>query len=116
MASTGPSQLNSWSVGRDVKIEINEALRTYLGSDPNGGVRPYDMVERVRERYGANSAEVLALIESALQGLLDIPDAQWRKSIENIVGFLEQRARRSKPEFDNDVCKAIGTYALYLSK
>jgi len=97
-------------------IEINEALRTYLGSDPNGGVRPYDMVERVRDRYGANLVEVVACIESALQGLLDIPEAPWRKSIEDISIFLEQRARRSRPEFDDDVCKAIGSYALYLSK
>ncbi len=46
-------------------IDVNQALRIYLGSDQNGGVEPYGMVARVEARYGSNASTVIAELEGA---------------------------------------------------
>jgi hypothetical protein len=36
-------------------LDLNEAIRCYLGVGPSGGITPYGGPERVRERYGSES-------------------------------------------------------------
>jgi hypothetical protein len=94
-------------------VDINEALRTYLGSDAKGGVTPYGMKERVRERYGASAAEVQAAIDLALDGLLEVPASMRFESLPAIAAFAAEQARRRNPELDAEVCRAIGSYVSY---
>jgi hypothetical protein len=94
-------------------VDINEALRTYLGSDANGGVTPYGMAERVKARYGDLAETVQASINDALDGLLDVPEPQRFEPLETISTFVTKNARTRRPNLDFDVCKAIGNYASY---
>ncbi len=93
--------------------DINEALRTYLGADSKGGVTPYGMAERVRERYGTAATEVQAAIDVALEGLLEVPDSMHVESLQAIGAFATEQARLRRPEFEDDVCRAIGDYVSY---
>jgi|KBSSwiStaDraftv2_1062776.scaffolds.fasta_scaffold634234_2 hypothetical protein len=53
-------------------IDIDEAIRTYLGSDERGGVVPYGQEERVRAKYGPRATTVLEEVLRVIQadGLL----------------------------------------------
>ena len=94
-------------------LDINEALRTYLGADATGAVTPYGMAERVRERYGSRAAEAQAAVNAALEGLLVVPDSMRSESLPSIAAFASKQARLRRPELADDVCRAIGNYASY---
>jgi hypothetical protein len=94
-------------------VDLNEALRTYLGSGSNGGVAPYGMAERIRAKYGGMAEAVQASIDQVLDGLLDVPESQRFESLVTISMFVTERARTLRPDLHIDVCKAIGSYASY---
>jgi hypothetical protein len=111
---SGRDQRSGMTVdSKTTAVSINEGLRTYLGSDPNGGVTPYGMAERLRDKYGDLAVTVQSMIDEALGGLLEVPDSLRFESLEALSAFVSQRARTLRPNFDPDVCKAIGNYVSY---
>jgi hypothetical protein len=94
-------------------IDVNQALRIYLGSDQNGGVEPYGMVARVEARYGSNASTVIAELESVLDGLYQESDVINLPTLADIAIFVEKRVRLRRPDLEDDVCKAIGNYVSY---
>jgi hypothetical protein len=71
------------------------------------------MTERVQERYGTAANEVQAAIDVALQGLLEVPDSMRFESLPAVAAFATEQARLRRPEFEEEVCRAIGNYVSY---
>ncbi len=94
-------------------IDLNEALRVYLGSDSNGGITPYGMAERLAARYRDKAEAIQSSIDQDLDGLLDVPTSKLSEPLENVRAFVETRTRELRPDLADDVCKAIGNYAAY---
>lgn len=95
-------------------LDINQALRVYLGVDPrSGGIQPCGMVERIRSKYGTASPTVLEKIKRLLNGLYDEDEVAGLASLQEIGARVEANARTRWPDLEDDVCKAIGNYVSY---
>jgi hypothetical protein len=95
-------------------IDINEAVRTYLGSGSTGGVLPYGMEERVRAKYGADAAKVMnevELVMGMVDGMLD--DRERCESLQTIGTLVAERVHARRPDLHENVCRAIGNYVSY---
>ena len=95
--------------------EINEAIRTYLGSDAKGGVLPYGMEQRVRAKYGADAPEVLEAVRVVvdMDGLLEDREGFELPSLGAIADVVSERLRVRRPDLSDDVCRAVGNYVCY---
>jgi hypothetical protein len=95
--------------------DINEAIRTYLGSDAKGGVLPYGMEQRVRSKYGEDTVKTLADVRLVIDtyGWLTPHEGFQLASLEEIADVVEQRVRTRRPDLQDDVCRAIGNYVSY---
>jgi hypothetical protein len=95
------------------RLDLNKALRIYLGSDPKGGVRPYGMRERVEAEFGAKSAEVVREIHALLAQITIPPEVAHTGTLQEIGALAEKLARAREPGLDDDACRAIGNYVSY---
>ena len=96
-------------------VDINDAIRTYLGSDARGGVLPYGMEERLQAKYGALASKVLEEVRLVvdMDGLLEHDEGLQSPSLGAIATLVEQRVRARRPDLQDDVCRAIGNYFSY---
>ena len=97
--------------------DLNEALRTYLGSTRDDrGVRPWATEERVREAYGEDADAALAEVHRVLDAIV-VPDRiGQRATLQEIGQFAEKAARALRDNLDDDVCEAIGNYVSFSYK
>ncbi len=110
----GGSRAPVRSFDPDDPSDLNEALRTYLGSTRgNRGVKPWGNEERVRETYGVDAEAALAAVRRIIDAIHIPEEIEQSATLQEIGSSAEMAAHALGADLDEDVCQAIGNYVSY---
>lgn len=94
-------------------LDVNEAMRVYLGSGGTGGVLPYGMQARIEEEYGVDASEVEELVREVLEAVGAVPVERRHEALSEIALLIAEQARATRFGLADDVCRSIGNYVAY---
>ena len=93
--------------------ELEHALLVYLGADPNGGVYPVGMEDRVRDQYGPLADLILKDIRKTLSILDEYELDRTTDTLPFAAQKVEEDLGRRLPNFSKSLHKAMANYWSY---
>ena len=93
--------------------EVERAILTYLGADPNGGVYPVGMEERVKTEYGPLADLILKEIRKTLSILDEYEPDRTIDTLPFAAQKVEEDLGRRLPNFSKSLHKAMANYWSY---
>ncbi|HET9233890.1 MAG TPA: hypothetical protein VFP10_07105 [Candidatus Eisenbacteria bacterium] len=93
--------------------ELERAILIYLGADPNGGVYPVGMEERVRSEYGPLTELILKEIRKILSILDEYEPDRSVDTLQFAAQKVEDDLVRRLPNYSTSLHKAMANYWSY---